>query len=147
MSRYFADTNLFVYANDQRDLGKQSRALAVLRGLMQSGNGAVSVQVLQEYANTALAKLGQSPDVVIRQMRLMESLGVVLPSPATVRRTVEIRQSYGIGFWDASIIAAAESAECDVVLSEDLNDGQYYAGVLVLNPFAAGFDTERLAGV
>ncbi len=78
--------------------------------------------------------------MVLRQIRLLECLTVVVPSPASVRRAVEVRNTYRIGFWDAAIIAAAEGGECDVILSEDLSAGQYYAGIQVVNPFSEDFD-------
>lgn len=48
----------------------------------------------------------------------------------------EKAQRFVISYWDAAIIEAAHAAGCDVVLSEDLDDGQRYDGVRVLNPFA-----------
>jgi len=144
MARYFIDSNLVVYANDRRDSQKQNRALEILKRLMTAGNGVLSVQVLQEYANTALIKLEQESQVVIRQIKLLECLAIVAPSPASVRRAVEMRNTYNISFWDAAIIAAAESVECDVILSEDLNAGQYYAGIQVVNPFSESFDCDAL---
>lgn len=36
---------------------------------------------------------------------------------------------------DATIIEAARLLDAPVVLSEDLNDGQDYGGVTVVNPF------------
>ena len=48
MARYFVDSNLVVYANDRRDPKKQTRALEVLKQLMTSGNGVLSIQVLQD---------------------------------------------------------------------------------------------------
>jgi len=144
MARYFIDSNLVVYANDRREAQKQSRALEVLKQLMTTRNGVLSTQVLQEYTNTALTKLEQEPQVVIRQIKLLECLAVIVPSPTSVRRTVEIRNTYNISFWDAAIVAAAESAECDIILSEDLNAGQYYAGIQVVNPFSENFDCNAL---
>ena len=47
---------------------------------------------------------------------------------------------FQISYWDAAIIEAARALGCDTVLSEDLNDGQDYAGVRVLNPFAHAVD-------
>ena len=44
-------------------------------------------------------------------------------------------QRFGISYWDAAILEAARSLGCEVVLSEDLSDGQDYAGVQVENPF------------
>jgi predicted nucleic acid-binding protein len=53
---------------------------------------------------------------------------LMLASAATCQR-------FGVSHWDAAILEAARSLGCDLVLSEDLNDGQDYAGVRVENPF------------
>lgn len=45
------------------------------------------------------------------------------------------RRRFLISYWDAAILEAARALRCDTVLSEDLNDGQDYAGVRVENPF------------
>ncbi len=139
MRRYFIDSNIIVYANDGAAGDKQERAIDIAARLIREGCGTISVQVMQEYANVALSKLKQEPDVVLRQLRILETLPTVLPSASLVRRQVEIRQAYGISFWDAGIVAAAEEGRCDAILSEDLNDRQFYAGVRVFNPFQPGF--------
>ena len=53
-----------------------------------------------------------------------------------VERAIATRKRYGIAYWDALIVAAAERAGCVEVLSEDLNAGQRYGGVVVSRPFA-----------
>jgi predicted nucleic acid-binding protein len=50
---------------------------------------------------------------------------------------IELRQRYNISYWDAAILVAAKRMNCDTVYSEDLNAGQLYDGVTVVNPFAA----------
>ncbi len=52
-----------------------------------------------------------------------------------VSRAVEIQGIYGIQFYDAQIVAAAERLGCDRILTEDLNDGQEYCSIIALNPF------------
>ncbi len=42
-----------------------------------------------------------------------------------------------MAYRDALIVAAAERAGCVEVLSEDLDAGQRYGGVVVANPFTA----------
>ncbi len=138
MSQYFVDSNLVIYANDRNAGRKQTRAIEVVQRLMCAQMGSLSIQVLQEYANVALTNLKQEPAVVLRQLKLLESLTMITPTPSTVRRSVEIRNAYQIAFWDAAIIAAAEVGDCDMILSEDLNTGQYYDGIEVVNPFEAG---------
>lgn len=140
MTRCFIDSSIVVYANDRSAGSKQSRAVEIISACMTGGNGVVSIQVLQEYAHIALKKLGQDHPVVMRQLKLLEAFTLITPSPKSVRRAVEIRQSYRISFWDAGIVAAAEDADCGVIFSEDLNNGQYYAGIAVVNPLLSDFD-------
>lgn len=135
MTKAFIDTNVLIYANDARDKVKQKRALGVVAEHMRLGTGVISTQVLQEYAHVALNKLHQRQDVILRQLVLLEELEVVQQSPVLIRRSVEIKASYQIGFWDACIISAAEYAKCNIILSEDLNSGQFYSGIAMVNPF------------
>jgi predicted nucleic acid-binding protein len=46
------------------------------------------------------------------------------------------RNRFRIFYWDAAILEAARALGCETVLSEDLNDGQDYAGVVVQNLFS-----------
>lgn len=133
----FIDTNIIVYANDKRDPAKQAQALEIISDAMLTGTGVISVQVLQEYANTALKKLHQPQTTVINQLALLRQLSVVEPSVSMVTRAVELTVLFQISFWDASIVAAAENAGCRRLLSEDLNPGQFYGAVEVINPLLA----------
>jgi len=136
MKQSFIDSNIIVYANDARDKEKQAIALNVITEHMKSGTGVISTQVLQEYAHVALNKLHQRQDVILRQLVLLEEMTVIQQSPALIRRAVEIKAAYQISFWDACIIAAAEHAKCNVILSEDMNASQFYSGIVMQNPFA-----------
>jgi len=49
---------------------------------------------------------------------------------------MSMRQRFNISYWDAAILEAARALGCQIVLSEDLGDGQDYAGVRVENPFS-----------
>ncbi len=43
-----------------------------------------------------------------------------------------------LNIWDAMIFAAAAEAGCDVLLSEDMQDGFLWGGVRVISPFQPG---------
>ncbi len=137
MKKVFLDINIIVYANDQRDGPKQDKAIMLICDLLNSGNGVISTQVLQEYANVAVLKLKQRQDVVLRQLVLLESFEVIKISPSLIRRGIEIYSTYQISFWDSIIVSAAENANCDTILSEDFNTGQFYSGLVIENPFLA----------
>ena len=134
----FIDTNILVYANDSRERKKQKTCVELISAALRSHQGVVSSQVLSEYANVALTKLGQPPRVVRRQLEILSTMRVVSLTPELIIRAIEIKDLYGLSFWDASIIAAAESARCERILSEDMNAGQVYCGVKMTNPLTEG---------
>ncbi len=90
---------------------------------------------MQEYTVNALGKLRQALPVIMHQLHLLESLETVVVKPALVRRALEVCSMYGISYWDALILAAAEQSGCTRILSEDLNAGQAYCGITCVNPF------------
>jgi predicted nucleic acid-binding protein len=132
----FVDTNVLLYAvsRDRAERGKAGRAAEILAGR----DLAISVQVLQEFHVQATRESRSDRLTHAQAARLVESFtrfpvapmttGVVLAGLATCER-------FGISYWDATILEAGRSLGCEVVLSEDLNDGQDYGGVRVENPF------------
>ena len=135
MNRIFLDTNIIVYANDTRDRKRQKNAIKIIKDLMLQQSGVISTQVLQEYAYVANKKLQQSPDVVMRQLILLETFDVINQTPDQIRRAIELKHLYRIDFWDACIISNAETAACGTIYSEGLNTGQFYSGIKIVNPF------------
>ncbi len=137
MAKAFLDTNVLVYANDERDPRRRELALTMIAVVAGDKNGCVSTQVLAEYSAVAFRKLHQSPSVIDEQVTFFaESFAVVQVSTELIRRAIELKTSHPVSFYDGLILAAAESAGCEVLYSEDLNAGQIYAGVRVVNPFA-----------
>jgi predicted nucleic acid-binding protein len=59
---------------------------------------------------------------------------VVVNDEHSILDAVDIGRRYRISFWDALIVQAAGVAGAEVLLSEDLADGQSYGGVRVENP-------------
>jgi len=55
---------------------------------------------------------------------------------ALVKRAVEIKTAYKLSFWDSMIVSSAEYASCEIILSEDFNQRQLYAGIAIENPFS-----------
>ncbi|MBR4251546.1 MAG: hypothetical protein IKQ15_04520 [Kiritimatiellae bacterium] len=86
----FLDTNVFLYAFLNQDVSKKAVAARIVADAVRTGNGSVSVQVVNEC---------------------------------------------GTQFYDSLMLAAAESAGCREILTEDLNDGQMYGTIKAVNPF------------
>ena len=129
----FVDTNIWVYAHlkvpgDPR----HDRALA----LVQSGLPLViSPQVVAEYYNVMLRN-ARDDAWIQANLRAMFARTRLQPANAEVLATaLELRNRYGFSFWDCQIAAAALAAQCDVLLTEDMQHGQVLNQQLrVVNP-------------
>lgn len=133
----FFDTNILVYAIDGSEPVKRRIAENAIRKAIVNRDAAVSIQVLTEFSNIAIRKFGQPPDAVRHQVStLAQRLVFVEPRVDHLLRAIEIHALCQISIWDALIVAAAEAAGCDTILSEDLNPGQSYCGIRIENPFA-----------
>ncbi len=132
----FVDTNVLLYTLS-RDPGEREKAVRA-NELLSSRDVGLSVQVLQEFYVQATRESRadrltheQAAALVdsFRRFPVQETtIGMVLAAMATGQR-------FGISYWDAAILEAARIQGCEIVLSEDLSDGQDYAGVRVENPF------------
>ena len=68
----------------------------------------------------------------------MSCMAVEANTTASIIRASEIQECYRLSFWDALIIAAAVKSGAETLQTEDLNAGQVFDGVTVINPFVAG---------
>ena len=131
----FLDTNIAVYAVDSHDSRKHEIAADLIDAAVSGEGFRISAQVLFEFANICQKKLGCTPQEVLKLLDGLGSVETVNQTPQIVARAVEIKALYGISLQDSMIVAAAEKSGCAELLSEDLSDGQVYAGVRVRNPF------------
>jgi predicted nucleic acid-binding protein len=131
------DTNVLLYSisHDDEEQAKAVRA----RELLSSRDLGVSVQVLQEFYVQATRDSRADRLTNEQAAALVDSFRRFTVQETTVAvalAAMSSRQRFKISYWDAAILEAARALGCDVVLSEDLNDGQDYAGVRVENPFS-----------
>lgn len=135
IAEIFLDANVLLYASSNATEDKTKRERA--QELMIAAPFALSAQVLQEYIANALRKrqLGISETNIYAMLELAATATVLPVSLELILASVQIRRRFQVSPWDASIIAAALELGCTTLYSEDLNHGQNYDGVRVVNPF------------
>lgn len=129
----FVDTNVWVYAADGVDPVKQARAAALLT--MHGPDIVVSTQVLSEFFVTLTRKLLADEDNVRAAVERMAGTRVVAVDVQQVMRAMDLTAQASLSYWDALIVAAAETSGCERLLTEDLADGQRIGSVRIENPF------------
>jgi len=133
--RVFLDTNVLIYADDSNAGAKRDVARKVISQHMKDSTGVISTQVLQEYFVVATKKLGIDARIVQKKMELLENFEVVTIRFDMIHEAIGLHRLEPVSFWDALIITAAQSANCQMLVSEDLNAGQKISGIEIYNPF------------
>jgi predicted nucleic acid-binding protein len=134
----FVDTNILVYAHDSSAGTKGVVARDLLDSLWESGEGCLSVQVLQEFfvVTTRRTKRLLEPAAASAIVADFARWRTHSPLASDVLAAIELHRKRQVSLWDAMILRSAAQVGCRVVWSEDLGSGQDYAGVKVRNPFA-----------
>ena len=127
----FLASNIVLYLASE-DLLKADRA----QELVAEG-GTISVQVLNEIANISRRKMGLSWAETRNFLLMIRGLLKVEPITIEIHDVgISLAERYQLSIYDSMIVSAALSAECDTLLSEDLQNGLLINGQLrVLNPF------------
>ena len=136
--RFFLDTNVFVYSFDRGSGQKAAKARKLIREALVTQKGVISYQVVQEFFNVALKRFAQP----MRAADAEQYLGAVFRPLLGVHSTMGIYSEAlriygqrGMSWYDALIVSGAMQARCDVLYTEDLQHGQSFGGVRVVNPF------------
>jgi predicted nucleic acid-binding protein len=133
--KVFLDANVLVYAQDAGAADKQRKSREIIAQLAESADGVISTQVMQEFYVAATRKMGVPPLAAKGVLKTFAVFETVQVSPALIQEAIDCSILNQLSFWDSLILAAAASAGCSTVLSEDLNPGQAILGVKVQNPF------------
>ena len=136
--KYFLDTNIFVYCFDDRQPEKKVRSLALIAEALQTGDGIISTQVMQEFLNVATCKFSvplKPEDGKVYLQKVMYPLCHVFPDLDLYQTALDILRETGYSFYDSLILSGAIRGGCTILYSEDLQAGQQVDRVKIVNPF------------
>lgn len=136
--RFFLDTTIFVYSFDRGAAAKSRRATQLIRTALKTQKGITSYQVVQEFFNIALRRF--TPPMRVDEAEqyystIFRPLLSVHSSHALYLEALHLQARYRLSWYDSLIVAAAIQAQCELLLTEDLQHGQKFAGLQIENPF------------
>jgi predicted nucleic acid-binding protein len=135
--RSFLDTNVWLYAAT----GKASHPAkhAAARDLIATAVFAVSGQLIGEFVvNASNPKKMRTPLTraeIAKWLEIMDEFEFIEIDKQIVQSALLGVEKHNIRYWDSALLAQAERFGASTFYSEDLNDGQLYGSVRVLNPF------------
>ena len=131
----FVDTNVLIYALDVADPKKHAAAQVWRSALWTSRQGRLSIQVLQEFYVKVTQKWPKTRDRARAEVQDLLAWHPVPMDHVLIELGWKLQDRFQLSFWDSLIVAAAKTAGCRYLLTEDLQPGQNLEGVLVTNPF------------
>ena len=131
------DTNIVAYAASRLLEDAPKKAVAIK--LIASTTLGLSGQVLQEFFVTVTRKMKSplSHDEALDWLEELEQFPCIPIDASIVYHGAENARKFQISYWDGAIIAAAQRLGAHTLYTEDLNHGQKYGSVTVINPFKA----------
>jgi predicted nucleic acid-binding protein len=136
--RYFLDTNVFVYSFDPSAPAKARRAWELVRGAVETRKGIISYQVVQEFFNVALRRFAKPMPIADAEQYLLtvfRPLLAIHSSQALFAEALRVSERFRLSWYDSLIVAAAIEGQCGVLYSEDLQSGQRFGNLQIINPF------------
>jgi predicted nucleic acid-binding protein len=133
----FVDTNVLIYAEDRDAKLKHDVARDLIVRLWDERDGVLSVQVLQEFYVNVTRKL-KKPLSNAKALEIVEEYltwTVVENTARLLTSAIRLQSKAQLSFWDAMIVQAAIEVGCERLYSEDLNHGQRFGSLVVVNPF------------
>jgi predicted nucleic acid-binding protein len=133
---HFLDTNILLYSisRDPAEAAKRERAIA----LVEQDNGALSVQVLQEFYVQATRSTRPNPlphEIAAGLIATWARFKVQEITLSILTGALDIRAAHGFSYWDSAVIAAARALGCRKLYSEDMSHGREVEGITIINPF------------
>ncbi len=131
------DTNILVYAAD-RDAGTKHDIASKLISRAVHVDSMLVLQCLAEFFFVATRKAKARPAAArefVTDWR--EVFALRCADEESFVRAMDAVSRHGLAFWDAMMWAVAGQARCDLLISEDFQDGRQLAGVTFVNPFLA----------
>jgi predicted nucleic acid-binding protein len=135
--RVFVDTNVLVYSRDASEGHKQKQAIVWIEYLWRQAAGCLSFQVLQEFYVTVTEKLdpGLARDIARSDVRSLLAWHPLPVEHRIVEGAWAIQDRYRLSWWDSLIVSAAQVADCQFLLTEDLQRSREFGSVQVIDPF------------
>ena len=132
--RVFLDTNIIIYLYSKFEADKRNVAYDIVNKF----NCFISTQTMNEAVNIWFKKYQLTQDIILKYLDELETVceKVMIIHRDTINRALEIKIRYGFTFYDCLILSSSIEADCGILFSEDMNDGQIINGILkISNPF------------
>lgn len=126
------DTNVLIYLYDSSNSPKRSIALDLLSDKPQ-----IPSQVISEYLNTLrrLSRISKE-DLLMHTANLFVGCHIIPTSHSTLLNASSLIRKYQFQLFDAVIVASAIEGGCDILYSEDMQNGLLVNKSLrIVNPF------------
>jgi predicted nucleic acid-binding protein len=142
-ARVFVDSNVLIYARDVIEVEKQQRADLWLQHLWDAETGRLSYQVLAESYSVLMAKRMLHSAQARAYLKDFLTWRPLALDGTVLLAAWSAQDRFGLSWWDCLIVAAARIAECDYLLTEDLQHDQDLDGLRVINPFVVEPGADR----
>jgi predicted nucleic acid-binding protein len=135
--RFSLDTNVLIYAAIGQSGDKHRAALEIVRRASRL-DCVITLQALGELFRNLTGKFKVSAKEATATVgELRAAMPVIAANEPCLVDAMDAVAGHGLSFWDSMLWATAKHAGCQLLLTEDGQDGFALGGVTWVNPFAS----------
>ena len=121
--KIFIDTNVWVYLFLQDDNEKYKAVEKFLSDNNDTATFFITYQIINEVSNTMLRYKYAENEIREYVGRLYQTCTIQNFNKEIILTASSIRERYSISFWDSILVGSALFAECNTLISEDMQNG------------------------
>ena len=145
--RFSLDANVLIYSIDRSSSSKHERAISIVDGAADL-DCVLTLQALGEFFVVVTRKgIVSARDAMAQAESWLTVFPTTAPNPAVMSAAFAEVVQRRLAFWDAMLLATANEAGCELVLSEDMHDGTRFGNLTVRNPFVGPELSEDIRAV
>jgi predicted nucleic acid-binding protein len=132
LDRVFLDSNILPYL-----VGKSAdKKKKIVKDLI-SPEQFISTRVVVENVNVCLNKFNLNKQAAFSHGKnLLQNFNIIVIDPDIIKNSFALSERYQLSYWDSQIVATALSNNCNILYSEDMQDGMVIEDTLTIrNPF------------
>ncbi|HZP67201.1 MAG TPA: PIN domain-containing protein [Rudaea sp.] len=144
--KQFFDTNVLLYQYDGAHPAKRARARERVVEAIRDQQFVISTQVMMEFYINVTKKFADAIVPADAQLLLQSWAGgglVIALTPEMIVDAATLQERHGVSWWDANIVVAAQRAEAEVLVTEDMQHGRHFDALRVENPFLSGVNERK----
>jgi predicted nucleic acid-binding protein len=130
--KIFVDSNVWLYLFLQDDDEKYKRAEDFFMKRSINSTFVITYQIINEVSNVLLKNKYSENEIIESIEHMLKICTIQDFTKDIIFLSSSVREKHSISFWDSIIVGSALYSKCNIIISEDMQDGLIVNNTLLI---------------